>query len=179
MVPSGTLWVPRIALSFLLGAFCLACGPVAAKTIKQPFVLNISVENLGSQTGDDRYRVTAGSDIFIKVHLTNISRHNLALGYDSDSRTNVTLSHTYEVRDSSGRVAQKRPINHPEIVTGHGWPARILKPHESMDITGDFISRLYDLSQPGDYTIQLSRAVSDDPKNGVVKSNVITVTVTP
>jgi hypothetical protein len=48
-----------------------------------------------------------------------------------------------------------------------------------MDITGDFISRLYDLSQPGDYTIQLSRAVSDDPKNGVVKSNVITVTVTP
>lgn len=180
MVPKGTLWVPRVVLSFLLGAFCLACGPVAAKTVKQPFVLTISVENLGSQTGADRYSVKAGSDIFIKVHLTNISRHNLSLGYDKDSRTNVDFSHEYEVRDSSGHVARKRPINHPEIgSSGHGWPARILKSHESMDISGDFISRLYDLSQPGDYTIQLSRAVSGDPKNGVVKSNAIMVTVTP
>jgi hypothetical protein len=48
-----------------------------------------------------------------------------------------------------------------------------------MDITGDDISLLYDLSQPGAYTVQLSRTLSDDPKDGVVKSNAITVKVTP
>jgi hypothetical protein len=46
-----------------------------------------------------------------------------------------------------------------------------------MDITGDFVSRLFDLGKLSQYTVQLSRAVSDDPKDGVVKSNTITVTV--
>jgi hypothetical protein len=50
-------------------------------------------------------------------------------------------------------------------------------PGESMDIPGHFISRLYHLIRPGEYTIQLSRAVNDDPKNGFVKSNKITLAV--
>ncbi len=60
----------------------------------------------------------------------------------------------------------------------HGWPARILKPGESMDINGDYLSRLYDLSQPGEYMVQLSRTVSGDPKDGVVKSNTIALSIT-
>jgi len=47
-----------------------------------------------------------------------------------------------------------------------------------MDISGDHISGLYDLSRPDEYTIQLLRAISDDPKRGFVKSNTIIVTVT-
>jgi hypothetical protein len=169
-----------LAFGCLLGAVCPAWIPIQAKTTGQRFVVTISVENLDSQTGPEDYTVKAGSDVFIKVHLTNTSKHKLALGYDKDSRTNVDFSHQYEVRDSHGSLAQKRTIAHPEIgSTGHGWPARILKPRESMDITGDDISRLYDLSQPGAYTVQLSRTVSDDPKDGVVKSNAITVKVTP
>ena len=116
--------------------------------------------------------------LFRSVHLTNISKHKLSLGYDKDSRTNVDFLHQYEIRDGNGDLAQKRKVNHPEIgSTGHGWPARILKPGESMDITGDFVSRLFDLGKLSQYTVQLSRAVSDDPKDGVVKSNTITVTV--
>ncbi|HEY4843593.1 MAG TPA: hypothetical protein VIH78_16610 [Terriglobales bacterium] len=52
------------------------------------------------------------------------------MGYEKDSRTNVDFSHQYEVRDSDGNPMQKRAISHPEIgSTGHGWPARILKPN--------------------------------------------------
>jgi hypothetical protein len=178
MPPKVTGRISRIVLTCLLGAFCMATIPIAAQTSKPPFTATIGVENLGSQTGPDSYTVKAGSDVFIKVHLTNISKRKLSLGYDKDSRTNVDFFHQYEIRDGNGDLAEKRKIDHPEIgSTGHGWPARILKPGESMDITGDFISRLFDLSQLSQYTVQLSRAVSDDPKDGVVKSNTITVTV--
>jgi hypothetical protein len=42
------------------------------------------------------------------------------------------------------------------------------------------ISKQYDLSKPGRYTVQVTRSVSDDPpSNDVVESNEITVTVVP
>lgn len=169
----------RIMLSWLLSGFCIAWVAAAAQTAKQPFIANISAESPAVRTGPDSYIVKAGSEVFVMVHITNVSKRNLALGYDSDSRTGVSFAHQYEVRDSDGNVAQKRTISHPEIgSTGHGWPARVLKPGESMDIGGDHISRLYDLSRPGEYAIQLLRAVNDNPKDGFVKSNTITVTVT-
>jgi hypothetical protein len=152
---------------------------VEADDVGQSLAITISAEAPESQTGPNSYTVKTGSDVFVKVHLTNTSKRRLFLNYDKDSRTNVDFFHRYEVRDSAGNAAQKRAINHPEIgSTGHGWPARALKPGESMDITGDDISRLFDLSQPDEYTIQLSRSVSDDPKENVVKSNTITVKVT-
>jgi hypothetical protein len=169
----------RLGLSFLITAFCLALTPLAAKDAGQPFAVTIGAEAPESQTGPNSYTVKAGADVFIKVHLTNTSKRKLFLGYDKDSMTNVDFFHHYEVRDSKGNSAEKRAISHPEIgSTGHGWPARVLKPGESMDITGDDISLLYDLSQLDEFTIQLSRSVSDDPKDGVVKSNTITVKVT-
>ncbi|MGH9640996.1 MAG: hypothetical protein ACRD3Q_01085 [Terriglobales bacterium] len=166
----------RILLGFLLGAICMACVSASAKTAKQPLIVNISAEAPAVKTGPNSYTVQSDSHLFITVHLTNISKRNTSLSYDKDSRTNVDFCDQYEVRDAQGNAVQKRPIDHPEIEsTGHGWPARILKPGGSTDITGDFLSRLYDLSQPGEYTIQLSRIVSDSPRDGVAKSNTITV----
>jgi hypothetical protein len=52
-----------------------------------------------------------------------------------------------------------------------------LKPGEAQAGTAT-ITRLYDLSRPGNYTIQVSQPLSDNPEDGVVKSNTITVTVT-
>ena len=68
-----------------------------------------------------------------------------------------------------------RKINHPEIgSTGHGWATRVLKPGTSLDVASDRVTGLYDLSQPGEYTIQVSRAVHEDRlKNGLMKSNEI------
>jgi hypothetical protein len=163
----------------MLSMLCIAAVPIEAKTPKSPFAITISVENPASQTGANNYSVNTGSEVFVKVHLTNTSKHSLSVGYEGDSRTGVAFSNQYEVHDSTGRLIQKRTINHPEIgSTGHGWPGRILMPGESMDITGDHISRLYDLSQLDAYTIQLSRSASSNPEDGIVKSNTITVTVT-
>lgn len=156
-----------------------AATAIPAQTANPPFAATIAVEGPASQTGPDSYTIKAGSDLFIKVHLTNISQHKLSFGYDKDSRTNIDFSHQYEIRDSNGNLVEKRQINRSMGSTAHGWPARILKPGEGMDITGDFVSRLFDLSQMSQYTVQLSRAIPDDPKDGVVKSNTITVTVVP
>jgi hypothetical protein len=168
----------RVVFCCLLSAICIAQGPASAVTSKPPFVLSISAEASPARTGTDSYIVKAGSEIYIKVHLTNTSTHDLELGYDADSRAGVCFGHQYDVRDSKGNPVQKRTISHPEIgSTGHGWPARSLKPSESIDICDDRISGLYDLSRPGEYAIQLFRAVSDNLKDAVVKSNAITVKV--
>ena len=62
-------------------------------------------------------------------------------------------------------------------MSGH-WIRRTLKPGESADsVTG--VSPEYDMSRPGQNVIQLSRPISDNPDDGVVKSNKVTITVTP
>ena len=164
----------RILLTCLLGGSCLGLVPAS----QRPFTVSISAEAPAVNTGPDRYTVKIGSEVFITVHLTNTSKKNLAFGYDADSRTGVGFAHVYEIHDCRGDLVQKRAIMHPEIgSTAHGWPARVLKPGESMDIGGDQIGRLYDLSHPGEYRVQLLRAIHDDPKNGFVKSNIITLRI--
>jgi hypothetical protein len=176
--------VTHTTLFCLLAAFVAISGSAiaqdpSARAAEQPFLATIQAESPATRNGEERYTLKVGSELFITVHLTNVSKHVLAFDYDKDSRTGVSFAHRYEVRTCQGKSAQKRAISHPEIgSTGHGWPDQVVKPGESMDIGGDHISGLYDLSRPGEYTIQLLRAISDDPKRGFVKSNTITVTVT-
>jgi hypothetical protein len=161
-----------------VSAFAIAQDS-SARAAEQPFLATIQAESPAIRNGESRYTLKAGSELFITVHLTNVSKHDLSFGYDKDSRTGVTFAHRYEIRTGQGKPTPRRTISHPEIgSTGHGWPDRVLKPGESMDISGDYVSRMYDLSQPDEYTIQLFRAISDDPKDGFVKSNAITVVVT-
>jgi hypothetical protein len=176
--------VPHTTLFCLLAAFVAISGSAiaqhpSARAAEQPFIAIIQAESPATRNGEASYTLKVGSELFITVHLTNVSKHNLAFDYDHDSRTGVSFAHRYEVRTSQGKSAQKRTISHPEIgSTGHGWPDQVVKPGESMDIKGDHISGLYDLSRPGEYTIQLLRPINDDPKGGFVKSNTITVTLT-
>jgi hypothetical protein len=51
-----------------------------------------------------------------------------------------------------------------------------LKPGESLEENVD-ISKLFDISYPGEYEVQLSRHISDDPKKETVESNKITIIV--
>jgi hypothetical protein len=176
--------VTRATLFCLLAALVAVSAPAiaqysSARAAEQPFLATIQAESPATRNGEASYRLNVGSELFITVHLTNVSKHNLAFDYDKDSRTGVSFAHRYEVRTSQGKSAQKRTISHPEFgSTGHGWPDQVLKPGESMDISGDHISGLFDLSRPDEYTIQLFRAIRDDPKRGFVKSNTITVVVT-
>jgi len=176
--------VTRTTLFCLLAAFvAVSASAIAqdssARAAEQPFLATIQAETPATRNGEASYTLKVGSELFITVHLANVSKHNIAFDYDKDSRTGVSFAHRYEVRTSQGNSAQKRTISHPEIgSTGHGWPDQVLKPGESMDISGDHISGLFDLSRPDEYPIQLFRAIRDDPTDGFVRSNRITVTVT-
>jgi hypothetical protein len=166
-------------LSWLLCVFCLACVSVLAETSPPPFTVTISAEAPAVNIGSEDYVVKAGSDVFINVRLTNTSKRNLRLSDDTDSRTGVDFCNRYQIHDSSGNFARNRTIKHPEIgSTGHGWPARLIKPTENLTVASDRISGLYDLTKPGKYTIRVARDASGNPKEGEVKSNVITLTVT-
>lgn len=169
----------RKRLVFLFGGICLALALAAAQNAKPPFIVTISAEAPAEKTGADSYSFKAGSEVYIHVHLVNISKHNLSLGDDEDSRTNIDFYHRYEIRDSAGNPVHKKTFTHPEIgSSGHGWAARILKPGASIDVGTDRITGLYELTRPGTYTIQLSRAVTGNFEDGAVQSNKITVTLT-
>jgi hypothetical protein len=166
-------------LSWLLCLFCMAWMFISVQSAESPLVVTISAEAPATNIGPESYAVKAGSDVFINVRLTNTSKRSLRLGDDTDSRTGVDFCNRYEIRDSSGGVAVKRTIQHPEIgSTGHGWPARIIEPTENLTVASDRISGLYDLTKPGKYTIQVARNPCGNPKEGEVKSNLITLTVT-
>jgi len=152
---------------------------IASKRIvTQPFTLTISAVAPAVEISPDKYTVSSASQLFIKVRVTNTSEHDIRTDVDGDSMTNVSFNNYYDVRESTGNPVPKRRLNHPEIgSTGHGWPPRVIKPGTSTDVGDDRVTGLYDLSQPGEYTIQVSRAIHDNVKDGWVKSNVIRVVV--
>jgi hypothetical protein len=135
-----------------------------------PFSITISAEKPDVKTGSEAY---------LKVRMKNISDHEVDCtrvptnGWDG--------AYQYDVRDSHGNLAERiLPVpGHPEIKdTSSIWPC-ILKPSESTN-DDHIISRLYDLSHPGKYVIQVLRLINGGHKeDGVVKSNTITITVTP
>lgn len=116
--------------------------------------------------------MTAGEAIWVKVTLTNTSDHSV--NGSSVRSGGVDVSYSYDVREISGQPVAKTKRNvgkHVQSVL-----TRSLKPGESAE-QESLVSRLYDMSLPGEYQIQLARSVSDDPKDGLVKSNKITVVV--
>ena len=121
--------------------------------------------------------VQSGSDVHIKISMKNLSNHDLdcTRGYSNG----LDRVYEYDVRDSSGKTMEILTKKHPEIgQTFSPGPECALKPGESID-SGGVISTFYDMTQAGEYTIQVSRRVSNNPKDGVVKSNKITIAISP
>jgi hypothetical protein len=153
-------------LTLFAGAAAILAGEksVAETPTDKPFSITISTE---------AQSVKAVSEVAIKIRLRNTSNQDLivtAVYFDG-----IDGSYTQEVHDKNGNLVE------PAVRQG-GISLRtakqILKPGETA--RGEtHISPQYDLSQPGEYVIQLSRPISDDPKDGVVKSNKLKITVTP
>jgi hypothetical protein len=130
-------------------------------------------------------RLIAGSPVDLEVVMTNTSNHEVDC--TSNYSNALDRNYLYDVRDAEGwpvpRIEKKY----------HGgfniWPCT-LKPGQSDNPGGGRISILYDFSQPGKYTIQVSRAQWGDENrpetagtNKVqlpfVKSNTISIEVLP
>jgi len=131
--------------------------------------------------------ISAGSEPKLSIVLKNTSDHEIMLGR-SVQPDHGELHHDVEVRDDKGDLAPETEYHRkikgrlPATPGKAPPPPNVwsdiltsIKPGETRndDLT---ISKLYDLSKPGKYTIQVSRF--DEDTKAVVKSNTITVNVT-
>jgi hypothetical protein len=137
-----------------------------------PFVITIST---------DRSVVNAGSEVYFTARITNTSNHNVDCA--SIPSEGLDLTYQYVVHRASGEPVAKLEKAHPEFgQTFNVMPPCTLKPKESHDSSlAIIISRLYDMSVPGKYIIQVLRPIanSGNPKYGLIKSNELTITVLP
>jgi hypothetical protein len=155
----------------LLSLFLLAIAPAAwcqATPVQQPpFSLTLSALTP---------IVESGSSVHIKIVMKNLSNHDVDC--TPDFRNGLDEAYKFEIGHSSGKPLEDLTKKHPEIgKTFSPVIERFLKPGETT-VTSEVVSEFYDMALPGEYTIQASRRVSDNPKDGVVKSNKITITVT-
>jgi hypothetical protein len=115
----------------------------------------------------------AGSEVFIKITVKNTSQEE-APGRGGFYAEGLNTAFHYDCRNSAAKFVNKE-IN---TVFGSAGDAPALKPGESYEQTAP-ISRACDLSHPGQYEIQVSRNIPNDPQHRVVKSNTIKITVKP
>jgi hypothetical protein len=165
----------------LIGASVLLAGHVV-QAGSQPFTLTLGVEEplvSGYQTSDGILVLKTGAKIYLTIKTTNTSKHEIGCEVIADYMIGLDPRYEYDVRDSQGKPVREHLIEHKELagraVQGLGCK---LKPGESSTQGGNDITRLYDLSQPGKYTIQVSRPASDNPTDGVVKSNTLRLSIT-
>lgn len=156
-----------------------AALPVAAGT---PYVLTIHTEvpylpvKVGTSYAypfiEPQVTFKAGSEIALDISVTDTSGHQIE--YDPGINTYV-----FDVRNAEGKPVPLTPGGQnlrKQYGIGHGQVIPI--PQDKTASAGEvIISGLYDLSEPGTYTIQVSRF--DDATKTWVKSNTITLTVTP
>jgi uncharacterized protein affecting Mg2+/Co2+ transport len=175
--------VRPLLLTAILTVFLICLlGANSRQAAREPapsFSLTITVQHTA---------VKPNSAIPVKVKLVNLSDHSLPTDVNP-----VLAGYAVEVRDkkdkpalmtrrywnATGRKAPKEQVvegtDNPNVV-GYGQTGKlgVVPPGKASEFTID-IRDFYDLSRPGDYTVQLSRG---DPDSGTsVKSNKLTITV--
>ncbi|PYX10063.1 MAG: hypothetical protein DMG88_03995 [Acidobacteria bacterium] len=130
--------------------------------------------------------VKAGSEVRIEMVVTNISNREITVSRSNGEGQAEFSGYTAEVRDRKGNLSS-------ETKYGRGLKGEGGTPEApTVTVTNDIlfplqpgkklkdmliVSRLWDMSQPGVYSIQVQRT---DPDTGIlVRSNSVTVTVTP
>jgi hypothetical protein len=148
-----------------------------------PYSITISTPNL---------IVKAGSQVRITIIVKNITDRKVPV-MQSNGVDEGEFNYDLDIRDEQGKQAPEtnelRSLRGEPDEHGHRHASYIvseityyLKPGETLQ-DGIIANKLYDLSKPGKYTIQVSRYKPEYGKHGFskarVKSNKITLTVTP
>jgi hypothetical protein len=155
----------------MLGAMNAACGQAPLSVVVNP-----THDGVLPGGGVEK----AGAPIFVLVELVNNSGKTL-----STSQWDYAEYYTFDVRDADGKPVSEtdalrdmreslkpgqRRSGHgivSQIKAGRTWKERIM------------ISRYYDLSRPGTYTLQLERKLPDELGNGTMNLEKVTITVLP
>lgn len=121
-----------------------------------------------------------GSPLEIRIVLTNTTAHGQWVYQDVSGEFDYTIDVSGQDKSEPTesryfRAVKGKDSGKPTIVVTHGGGPRLVKADGTLTDTID-LNKLYDL-QPGKYTIQVERL--DEDGKTVVKSNTITVNVTP
>jgi hypothetical protein len=130
--------------------------------LQKPFAITISTPEP---------TIKAGSALLLEMFLTNGLDHPAVID-------NALTKYDVEVLDSHGKLAPLT-TNGQDLRKKIGWgggPRFTVQPGDDLR-GGVYVDKLYDISRPGQYTIQVAR--TDEDSKVVVKSNTITVNVTP
>jgi hypothetical protein len=142
-------------------------GSGFGQTTEEPFSITIS-------TDKPTITVQAAPHVRIMIKLSNTSDH--AVNCSAMVTNGLNRSYLYDVRDQNGKSIEI-PGEHHEL-RGGSWEGPCeLAQGESMNASSR-IGVLYDFTKPGRYTVQLSKYIGNNEKEGAVKSNTITITVT-
>ena len=118
--------------------------------------------------------VKAGSEV--KVDITLQNSYNRAIHVHLSL---AEMEYTFEVRDDQNRIPPE--TEYARKAKGRGYFSNdqilYLQPGESLPKDLLVLTKFYDMSRPGKYTVQVSRAVPKELGGGTVKSNTLTITV--
>jgi hypothetical protein len=122
----------------------------------------------------DENPVKPGSEVKIEITLRNSSNRAIPMSYGLSE-----LDYTFEVRDSQNRIPletefARKSKGRPHVSSDQTF---YLQPGEGLPKAPLVVSKFYELSRPGNYTIQVTRAVPKELGGGVIKSNLITITI--
>lgn len=174
----------------IIAALLLTCFSIAGvsqsgvtKDNQPPFRLEITANGDRNHSTEWDFvnnaetAVKSGSIIEIAIRKTNLGNREISKW--------ALLGQTIDVHDSSGNLLAPRPREEQRATRGGGGQGMLrgskdmfLQPGES-SVHPSRLSDGYDLSQPGTYTVQISEHISSDPTSDLVRSNVITILVTP
>ncbi len=172
----------KTSKKWLVGAFCLftvsiLLRPVAEGKQKNRFLLRLTPSQNAIQPGVSSWKL--GTAVFVIVTMINESDRVVHYGL-----TNPGWDYEMDVRDASGNPVPeterlrklKENLKNGLIITDRNILGS-LKPHETAQDTIE-VSSFFDLSSPGDYSIQVQREFPDVGQS-LVKSNRLSLTVTP
>lgn len=118
--------------------------------------------------------VKAGAEVKVNITLKNSSNRAMHMHL-----TLAEVDYAFEVRDSQGMIPPETDYAKKSKGRGHFSNDQIfyLQPGESLPKELLVLTKFYDMSRPGKYTVQVSRVVPRDLGSGTVKSNNLTITV--
>jgi hypothetical protein len=167
----------RISRSLIFAAalFSPAALAVGAPRQKQPFTLTLEAPKLP---------VKAGKPIILRVKVTNTSDQAVSIPISEENPFATMVGQIYRVHalDQRGRPAPpwvRPPPPKGKTVLPIGSAKSVgLQPGESLTDQVN-ITYLYDLSRPGKYRVWIAEPFYRGAhlRNGLVRSNTITVTV--
>lgn len=155
-----------IALSIAMLMPVLGRGAADQSEPKPPITISLTLETI---------TVKAGAAVSVRTVLTNNSKQPFDASGCYCGPAGLDSLFKWEVHDN-GHLVAKRAYPHPELATGKIILDRVVKPGGQLSGSQD-ISRLYDMTKPGKYTILAILELPKKMGGGIIKSNTITITV--